>query len=521
LSRHFRGFSLDLAMTTDQNVLSRGSTSRTDEELPNKMTPVRDARRLTSGVAISLVMSSIRSVFVFHVLGPALMGAWKSAAVVDTVHEAARMGVLRALAIRVPILDGAGHARQSDEIISESGSVMFWLGFVLAGIFFSSSFFFVNSDLRVAMRWMAALAVVTEPYVFLRELAAARHRFELRFKETLCRTVVEFSAAILLCPTFKLAGLGAGMVLSVGGTAAYLYCRQTVPLRLRPRVGALRQLLLTGAPFSLSEAGYEFIRRVDVVIMVVMLGPIFVGYYGISRLVTDFSTVLCQKGIAQVLSPHLLHTFGRTGSVLKTAPYFEHPARLFSYTVPPLVGAGTFFLGNLVHLFLPQYVPGIVAAQITMWTIFFVALHSSVGSFAAAFDLVPALLRMYIVLIPVTAAAQYTILRVGFGLEGAAWCTFAILAAIGTAEVALAKRKCGNSSSEICLFITTLYFPVAFAMSLKHVVGEMSLGSWFMNHPGTLAESATKALIFLLLYAPILAVYEVKFALLRMVHQAS
>ncbi len=368
---------------------------------------------------------------------------------------------------------------------------------------------------------MAALAVVTEPYVFLRELAAARHRFELRFRETLCRAAVEFFAAILLCPKFKLVGLGGGMVLGVAATAAYLYFRQTVPLRLRPRAGAVKQLLLTGAPVSLSEAGYEFIRRLDVVIMVVLLGPIFVGYYGISRLVTDFSTVLCQKGIAQVLSPHLLHTYGRTGSVLETARYFEHPARLFSYTVPPLVGAGTFFVGNFVRLFLPQYVPGIIAAQITMWTIFFVALHSSVGSFAVALDLIPVLLRMYIVLIPITAAAQYTILRAGFGLEGAAWCTFAILAAIGTAEVALAKRKCGNTSSEIGLFLATLYLPVAFAMCLKYVVEGMRLGSWFMNHSGTLAESATKALIFLVSFIPILAVYEVKFSLLRTVHRGS
>ncbi len=128
-------------MTTDQNVLSRGSSSQSDPVLSNKTTPVKDARRLTSAIAISLVLTSIRSVFVFHVLGPALMGAWKSAAVVDTVHEAARMGVLRALAIRVPVLDGAGRTKQSDEIISQSGSVMIWLGFVLAGIIFISSFF--------------------------------------------------------------------------------------------------------------------------------------------------------------------------------------------------------------------------------------------------------------------------------------------------------------------------------------------------------------------------------------------
>ena len=73
---------------------------------PQQLTPLRDAKRFTFGLTISLALTFIRSLFVFHVLGPALMGAWKTVAVVDTVHESARMGVLRAMSIRVPVLDG-------------------------------------------------------------------------------------------------------------------------------------------------------------------------------------------------------------------------------------------------------------------------------------------------------------------------------------------------------------------------------------------------------------------------------
>ena len=163
----------------------------------------------------------------------------------QAVHEIARMGVVRAMTIRVPVLDGAGRAGEADEIIAESGSLMIWLGVVLSIGIFASSFLIANADLRLAMRWMALLGLVTEPYAFLRELAAARHRFDLRSKETIFRAVVELAAALALCGTFKLAGLGTGVVLSVGLTAIYLYHRQTVPFRWWPRPGVIKNLIRT------------------------------------------------------------------------------------------------------------------------------------------------------------------------------------------------------------------------------------------------------------------------------------
>jgi len=202
--------------------------------------PLRDAKRLTSSVGLNLVLTSVRSLFVFHILGPTLMGAWRSAGTVDSVHEIARMGVVRGMSIRVPVLDGAGRSAEADEIIGESGSLMLWLGVVMAIGIFACSFLIADHNLRVAMQWMAPLGLVTEPYVFLRELAAARHRIDLRSKETIFRGLVEFITAIALCGALKLAGMGTGMVLSVAAAAFYLYHRQAVPFRLRPRWSAIR-----------------------------------------------------------------------------------------------------------------------------------------------------------------------------------------------------------------------------------------------------------------------------------------
>jgi O-antigen/teichoic acid export membrane protein len=487
---------------------------------PQQLTPLRDAKRFTFGLTISLGLTFIRSLFVFHVLGPSLMGAWKAAAVVDTVHESARMGVLRAMSIRVPVLDGAGLKREANEVIADSGSVMLWLGVLLASVFFAVSFCLGNPDLRLAMRWMAALALVTEPYVFLRDLAVTRHRFDLRSNETILRSVVECSAAIALCYFLKLSGLGGGTVASVAITGVYLYKRQIVPIRLKPNFHAIKELMFAGAPFSLSEAAYELLRRLDLVVMTAVLGTTAAGYYGISRLITDFTVVLCQKGIAQVLSPHLLHTYGRTQSVAKAARYFEVPARLFCYAGPPLIIAGTILVRDFVWLFLPQYKPGIPAAQITMWTIFLVALHSSVSSFAVAAGIVPGLLRVYACLIPVGALAQFAILRMGAGLEGAAWCSLGLLTIAGATEIVIAKARCGNTVAESLRFIASLYFPAAYALVFTLAIDHMHIHTGFAGYAGHATEAAVKILLVLTAYLPILGIYERKFSLLRTIRNA-
>jgi O-antigen/teichoic acid export membrane protein len=483
--------------------------------------PLRDAKRLTSSVGLNLVLTSVRSLFVFHILGPTLMGAWRSAATVDSVHEIARMGVVRGMSIRVPVLDGAGRSAEADEMIGESGSLMLWLGIVMAIGIFASSFLIADHNLRVAMQWMAPLGLVTEPYVFLRELAAARHRIDLRSKETIFRGLVEFITAIALCGALKLAGLGTGMVLSVAAAAVYLYYRQAVPFRLKPRWSAIRQSIRIGAPFSLSEGAYELIRRIDVLIMAFLLGPTSVGYYSVSRLIADFSTVFCQRGIAPALSPHLLHAFGRTGSVHNASVIFEQPARLLSYTLPAVLGVGTFFCEHFIRLLLPQYIPGTAAAQVSLWSVLFVALHATVGSFIVAAGIVPAVLRTYAVLIPLGALAEYVVLKTNLGLEGAAWCTLTLLAMIGAAEIVIAKRKCGETYAGLGRLIAALYLPVLCAIVLRYGVTAATSAHWFPIGRASLLTPFVESLAFLLFYAPLLFWYERRFSLLRTLRQSA
>jgi len=478
------------------------------------MTVLRDAKWVSSSVFFSALLSSVRSIVVLRLLGPVLIGAWKTALLVDTLGEISRAGVLRGMAIRVVVLSGQGNDAEGDKNAATAGGFLFWLGVFSCCAILGSSCFVVDPNVRLALRYMAVAVGLCQPYYFLRELAGTRHRFGLRATETVLRTVIDVVVSILLCRIIGLAGLGLGTVLSVVGAGIYLVLRQNIPFQFAVPRALLMNMMRIGVPFSLTEAGYELLRRVDVFLIAILLGPKQVGFYGISIIIMDFAVLLAEKGVSQVLSPHLLKEFGRTGSHSEVANYYEMPARLFCYVLPPVLAVGTFAIGPFVRVLLPQYSRGVASAEVTLWCVMFVALHFSVHAFFVASNMVVKIIKLQAVTLCVAAALQATCLMLGFGILGAAWCTLAVAAAWAALELFVARTACGYSVAETMVFILTIYIPFVACFSLRHVIDAIPLDA---AHPFL---PMVRASFLLLCYLPLFFVYENKFSMVRTVRQA-
>jgi O-antigen/teichoic acid export membrane protein len=305
---------------------------------------------------------------------------------------------------------------------------------------------------------------------------------------------------------------------TVGGI--YYLRKQKIPFRLWPDRAKLAGLMKIGVPFSITEAGYDLLRRVDIWVIAIMAGPTAVGYYGLSLLIMDFATVLSQKGVAQVLSPHMLTKFGRTKSHADIAMFYEVPARLFCYVLPPIVGAGTFLIAIFTHALLPQFNAGIGAAQVTLWTMLFVALHFSINSYFAAANLIPKIIKAMVTMIVIAFAAQATVLKLGFGIEGAAWCMLATSAAWAGVELYVARTSCGESTVTALAFIASLYLPLVVSIALRAVAQALPIDVWVPGIHGTVLEPIARMMFFLLFYLPVLIGYELRFSMLRTVRRA-
>lgn len=477
----------------------------------------RDAKYVTSSAIGAVALTAIRSLLVLRIVGPAVIGAWKAAMLLYTTGEFLRLGVSRGLSLEVPVLDGKGEAKEADRLAAAAGGFVLSVG-VVAGIgFFLSSFFLRDPELRLAFQLVSVVVMLGQPHQLLRDLVSARHSFQIRARELMLAAAIDFGAGLFLAWKFGLPGIGVATMLAVGVPALYLWRQQGFHFRLQIDRPRLRRLIRVGFPFSLAEAAFDFARFLDVLVMTPLLGPVVVGYYAVSLLILDFSTFITKLGVSQVVSPHLLREFGKAGNAREVAIFYEAPVRLFSYVLPPLLAVGSLVIGEFVHLVLPKYAPGIAAAQITMWSIFFMAVHSTIGSFFLAAKKLREVLRLFAVLLPLGALAHVIVIKSGYGLEGVAWTSLAVLAVASTAEIWIARRSCGHSAPAIAAFLATVYLPIATAMLLTGVVDELGL----LAGESSLLVVGAKAALISGLYIPMFLIYESRFSLLRTVRQTA
>ncbi len=475
-----------------------------------------DARRISSSASVAVVLAALRSLLVLRFLGPSAAGVWKAVMILYPVGGFARMGVSTGMSLRVPVLNGQGDDEEADRCAQAAGFFLLVLGLALGAGIFVYSFFVRDPQFRLALRFMALLVFVSQPHQYLRELASARRLFHLRSREILIAAAADFASGIALAWCFGLAGIGAATVLGAFIPAAYLWHGQHLRLNTHFDWTRIRALVRVGFPYSMTDSGFTAIRFVDVLVMTPVLGPTMVGYYAVSSLITDFSVYLTQLGVNEVVAPHMLREYGRLGSHEQVAVFYELPARFFCYVLPPILAIGTLLIPSFVHLALPQYTPGIAAAQITMWGIFFMAVHASVRSFLAAAEKINLILKCFAVLLPLSAAAQFLVIKAGYGLEGVACTAVTTLAILTSTELYIARRGCGHNRRAIAGYLLSLYFPLGAAFGLTVLIRSLD----FSGDVPALAEVAAKVLVGLLLYVPVFLLYESHYSLLKMARRS-
>jgi O-antigen/teichoic acid export membrane protein len=380
---------------------------------------------------------------------------------------------------------------------------MLLMGAVFAVVLLGASFFATNEKYALALRFMAAIMFLAQPHQWLRELAAARQRFDLRGRELMLTGLVDFTAGLVLSSVFGLAGIAAATVVTIGLPCAYLFWRQRDAWKISWDWPRVRALMRTGIPFSLADSGFGLLRFMDLLVLAPMLGAVAAGHYQVSMLMAEFSLSIGNFALSQVIMPHLLKEYGRSGCLKTAAAFYEKPLRVISYVLPPLLALAAVLVEPAVTLLLPQYAPGVGAAQITVWSTFFLWIHMSLTGFFQAAEKYFAVLKLMAVLIPLSAAAQWTAARTGAGLEGVAWVSLSVLGITAASEIWIARAEMGEEPRARGWFILTLFAPCLLMLVLSQVLLAQPIP--------LLGRTAVLALI----YTPVLFIYESKFSMLR------
>ncbi len=475
----------------------------------------RDARRMGSSTAIAALLTGVRSLLVMRLLGPEIVGPWKAMMLFYLAIPILMAGVLRGLALRIPVLDGQGDRAEGDRYALAAGHFARLSGLVLCLTMLSASFAASPGPARTAMRLFAVVALIAPWHMMLRETSTARRLFTLRSREVLLAAGVDFAVTLALAWRFGLVGLGLGTAISVLIPALFLWTREGRAWSWRFDAPRLREMARIGLPSFLADSLMINGRMLDAVVISAALGPTQVGYYALSLLVLDFSVLFTSSGVTQVVTPHLMREFGRAGSAASAVRFYEAPVKLLCYMLPPVLALGSLLIPGFVHMFLPRYAAGIEAAQMTLWCVFFMAIQGCVDSFHVASGRMQFVLKTFAGVSGACLAAQFAAAWTGWGLTGVAGARLAATGLIALIGLYVARRSSGDEPGRAAAWIAGLMLPLAASVALAAALPSLSFGSMT-----DAASVAARAAVLAICYAPILAIYENRFAMLRTLRQA-
>ena len=436
---------------------------------------LRDARTMGISAVISLALAALRSILVLRLLGPEPSGIWKTVMVVYMAGEFLRLGVSKGMALRVPVFAGQQREDEMDRDVRAAGAYMLLTGSVFAVLLLLGSFLATNADYAMALRFMAVVMFLAQPHQWLRELTAARQRFDVRGRELLLSGVVDCVAGVALSYTFGLAGIAMATVVTIVIPMGYLWRQQPGGLPLQFDWARTQELMRAGIPLSLADSAFGLLRFVDLLVLSACLGAISAGHYQVSLLVAEFSISIGNFAVSQVVGPHLLTEFGRTGCLKRAAAYYEKPLELLGTVLPPVLAIGSVLIGPAVELLLPQYAPGIGAARVTIWSTFFLCVHLALSGFFQAAQKYRTVLALFAVVLPVTVVAHYLVVSSGAGLVAVASTGLIALAVTVTGELWIARRESEESGRRSMEFIARLYAP---ALVLMLATQLMEVWTW-------------------------------------------
>ena len=447
---------------------------------------------------------------VLRIAGPVAIGVWKTAMSIYPLGSLANLGSSTGFSVLGPVLDGQRNQRESRELGQAAGNVSLVSGVAAGAAVFALSWLAPNPELAFALRMVAGVLALAQPMHFLRELASATRRFGVLASSNILSGVVDTLAYIGLAYLFGLTGLGIAAAVSTAVPALFILWATGFRFSRSMRLAPARQLVKAGLPAQSAGVLFQMTRRLDLLVLSVFCDPVLVGCYGVGLLIMDFAVMLADTGISKVVSPRVLTEFGRSGASPATADIFESALRLIFYLGPPLIASAALVIPVFVSTLLPEYRPGIKAAELVVWTQLFLCVHACLGGYLAATGRIGAQVKLLVAVLVGGLALQILSASAGFGLEGAALATLLTVAAAAATEIWLAEQTLGRRLPEFAKSLTALYWP-SFYCFLVTIAAGQCLPAGTALSPTIVAQLA----IVWAAYAPVLLQKERQFGLIR------
>jgi O-antigen/teichoic acid export membrane protein len=432
----------------------------------------------------------VRSFWLAALLGPAVYGDWVFMLLLSAYAPILSLGTVEALLKRVPFFNGRADASSAREI--ERGAFAFT--FIV-----SATFTALVALVGVTLRSLGLASYVLPTRLMLLAVAISglssfsyyRLQAYSAFHSVSLITTVRSVATLVLQLAFAypwgLTGAVLGYAVAEAVVCAFSF-RRTRPL---PRLGApvfsanlFRRLITVGFPISIIWWTFIIQTSIDRIVSMTMLGSAPTGYYGIGMSITG-AYLLFPDAINQVLYPSINEQFGRTQQAGDLVPLVLYPARIMSLLLPLLTCGFFLVMPVLFQYVIPQYAPGLVAAQILVIGALFGALTRGGVNLLVSIDRQRTVLGLVAASVLANLLGNVLLVKLGFGIEGIAVSTLVSTFGLSTSVWWLVLRSVDTPARSRWGVMGNLFGPAL----LFALVAVGSSGVTALVHPRSLAGS--------------------------------
>lgn len=442
---------------------------------------VKDTLFYSFSTFLAKIFGFIRSIIVARFLGPSLYGMWSALSIVLEYSRYSSLGVLNAMNREVPFYRGKKNNAKIEQI-RNTGFTMacipsFVIGFVLilVSIFVKGH---VGAEWVAALRVIAILVFTKQLYDFFTLFFRSNNEFMFLGKLQLFFAAVDLVLIAVLVIRFGFYGFLWAIVLSYIWLISYIFShvRRNFNFKLYFNRKLLSHLVKVGIFMTVIIVTVNLRTTVDRLMIVKFLGVTELGYFGISYVLIQF-VFLIPSALSQIMYPRLVEKYGSSNkdtAVLRR--YIEKSTLVLAYLMPVLIGEVFLFLPFGVGAFLPEYIPGVAAAQITILGLFFFSAETIAGNFLVTTNRLKWYFICAIIAVIFNFVLDYTFLKAGFGIKGVALGGVMITSFIYTSFVlGSVMFHYLKSGFKTLLYLVKIYAPFVYTLGILILLNNSNL----------------------------------------------
>ena len=396
-------------------------------------------------------------------LGPYLMGIWSLLRVVLDYSTCAALGTGEAIAFKIPFLKGKGKTEDVAEMTNSGFGFSFWTS-ILAALFIIIGAVVLRH--RYPIEVISGLIVIAV-YMILQRISSyylivlrANSNFSVINRLVIFDSVINLILMFLLVKTYKLYGLYVAVILLAAFNCLFMHFFARYKINLKFDLKKIYTLIKFGLPLSMLGFLGTIFANIDRIMIAKMIGVVYVGYYSIAIMAKNY-IVGATNNFGIVTIPKMMEAYGKEEKIEHIKKFVTISAETISYMLPTFLGIVFLVTPLFVSKVLPQFIPGIIAAQILLLDIFFRSCCPQAKQFLIALNKQVRVIPITVVAIVLNIFLNYIFIKKGMGIGGVALGT-AISSFLNFILILFYAMAHFTNYRKILFFLLRIIFPVAY-----------------------------------------------------------